>query len=671
MNATDSAPDDDETLWELTTSTFEHVNTTSPPPHPEAERVNATYREVWHKFFHEAREQSRAQIEALCRRPSRADHDTSLEDEILQRWRDEAEAGESKRARGFESDDAVMEEEEEREPQPAESYVTIRTERYPVLREHPMYEACAPSVRNMSFRAGDPADLASTELHFVPYADAQNPPFDSATYSEQFERVAWEWDLDDNPDVETIKAETLRRLHFGQKLDFETIDATGILTTSTPLRKSNEDGLLWYLAQRDPVPWFKNLEHNHPKLPATTYKASHPKELFINSASVFCSNLNCVMAMCPTHPAPNPPRPFPKATKTAFDLRCIVTESCGKHCISTVSDQDRESVPPRVWTESDIKDLETILMIEPDALPCHLAVLCRKTCWEAYEERCRILPDAAIFPDSNPPESAPKPKFSFRDSVNETLKYSLPPGPCQHEGPCSIENRCTCWEAKFHCTRQCYCDSTTCHLQWKGCECYGPCGDACVCKAAGRECDINVCACPKYSESGRFCDNMDIQRGHSTPLEVKVGMYGLGAFAMEDIRKGTYIGEYVGELSADVEDTRGEIRDHVGLNYLFEMNDADAPRSLTSDSARVGNETRYINHPASPRGKNGKNVAARLFLVNGDFRMGIWSTKVILKGEELFLDYGKKYFKYFREQEQGRHGHAEAKTQKRRRRKNW
>jgi hypothetical protein len=45
-----------------------------------------------------------------------------------------------------------------------------------------------------------------------------------------------------------------------------------------------------------------------------------------------------------------------------------------------------------------------------------------------------------------------------------------------------------------------------------------------------------------------ICENSDIQRGLPAQLEIKRGKFGLGAFAVNGIRGGTFIGEYVGEL---------------------------------------------------------------------------------------------------------------------------
>lgn len=34
------------------------------------------------------------------------------------------------------------------------------------------------------------------------------------------------------------------------------------------------------------------------------------------------------------------------------------------------------------WSQKDFNDLETILSLTPDLIPCDLSVICRKTCRE-------------------------------------------------------------------------------------------------------------------------------------------------------------------------------------------------------------------------------------------------------------------------------------------------
>lgn len=98
---------------------------------------------------------------------------------------------------------------------------------------------------------------------------------------------------------------------------------------------------------------------------------------------------------------------------------------------------------------------------------------------------------------------------------------------------------------------------------------------------------------------------------------------GLGLFAGEDLKKGAFVIEYVGEIL-----TRKESNERGG-KYLFETSD----NRIIDGSAR-SNTARYINHSCTPN-------------CEVDIRRGhvlIFTTRAIKEGEELLYDYGEEYF---------------------------
>ncbi|THH20312.1 hypothetical protein EW146_g1017 [Bondarzewia mesenterica] len=130
-----------------------------------------------------------------------------------------------------------------------------------------------------------------------------------------------------------------------------------------------------------------------------------------------------------------------------------------------------------------------------------------------------------------------------------------------------------------------------------------------------------------------------MQRGDQVGIDIKRSTRGLGAFANRTIAKGDYIGEYIGELYTIDDVPRDDENRHRGLNYTFGI---DVENGYFIDGMRVGNETRYLNHPEKEKSANAE---AQILLVNGDQRIGIFASHLTREGKELTLDYGEGYWK--------------------------
>ncbi|KAH9059794.1 hypothetical protein EDB87DRAFT_1809770 [Lactarius vividus] len=567
-------------------------------------------------------------------------------------------------------------------------YETVHLEPPTDCTPHPRYESCTPALQSIVFRLGSAAGEELTILPFVPYAD--DPTFDAKAYLGMHKRFAWE-ELGD-PDVEVIQFEALRRLFSGNRLSLDEIDATGVLP---PLRLSNREGLIYSMTQRDELFWPGMMADFPIDTDGMEQRRIDPRahepdidDLRGRLKSIFpyfCAHPGCIQAYCPRHAWDFPPVPpiLPRVTSDDYPEG----ESCGSMCFREIDDTFGEDSVE--WMESDVDDLQCILEVIPDTLPCGLAILVRKPCREVYIQRQRLIPDDKVYPESAQALSSDKIAYVDEKEKSYNFENYLAPGPCSHNGPCDQNNPgCTCTEESVHCSRNCRCD-LTCQRRWKGCRCTPKrtwamprsqtCFEMrCPCRKKGWECDPSICECdnltfvrskkkwPKnekplprlIASSKRFyCQNSDIQRGLIADIEIKRGTYGLGAFAAKEILENQFIGEYVGELIPSDLDNREPLRDHVDLNYNFGYNP-----SFYLDSARVGNETRYINHGTGGKKGTANSVgesvqlnvnSSRLLsliyilarLVFGEQRVGLWASRYIKKGEEILFNYGDNYWK--------------------------
>ncbi|KAK8954789.1 Histone-lysine N-methyltransferase EZ1 [Platanthera zijinensis] len=219
--------------------------------------------------------------------------------------------------------------------------------------------------------------------------------------------------------------------------------------------------------------------------------------------------------------------------------------------------------------------------------------------------------------------------------------------PCRQYNPCGCQSacgkQCPCLLNGTCCEKYCGCPKV-CKNRFRGCHCAkSQCRSRqCPCFAADRECDPDVCrncwvGCGDGSFGGPVqlgdnyeCRNMKLLlKQQQRVLLGRSDVSGWGAFLKNSVGKHEYLGEYTGELISHREaDKRGKIYDRENSSFLFNLND-----QFVLDAYRKGDKLKFANHSPDP------NCYAKVIMVAGDHRVGIFAKERIGAGEELFYDY--------------------------------
>jgi len=132
------------------------------------------------------------------------------------------------------------------------------------------------------------------------------------------------------------------------------------------------------------------------------------------------------------------------------------------------------------------------------------------------------------------------------------------------------------------------------------------------------------------------CYNRVLQHGITARLQVfrAYGM-GWGVRAAQEIPKGSFVCEYIGEI---ISDSEAETRED---SYLFDLESRDGD-TYCIDAHRYRNVTGLINHLCTPN-----LTPVKVFTNHQDLRfphIAMFANRDIKKGEELGFDYGEKFW---------------------------
>ena len=152
------------------------------------------------------------------------------------------------------------------------------------------------------------------------------------------------------------------------------------------------------------------------------------------------------------------------------------------------------------------------------------------------------------------------------------------------------------------------------------------CGPRCLNRMICTECEVKSCPVGTLCRNRRF-QKQENKLVYPMPTDIK----GWGLFALNNIQKGDFIIQYLGEifsLTSQIGIIRRTEYSGSTCTYLMKL----SPKEVI-DPTKKGNVARFINHSCDP------NCVTQKWNVMGEVFVGIFAKKDIKKDEELSFDY--------------------------------
>ncbi|KMZ64430.1 Histone-lysine N-methyltransferase [Zostera marina] len=142
-------------------------------------------------------------------------------------------------------------------------------------------------------------------------------------------------------------------------------------------------------------------------------------------------------------------------------------------------------------------------------------------------------------------------------------------------------------------------------------------------------------SCSKDCQCSDLCTNRPFRKDKKIKV-VKTHFCGWGVVAMENISKGDFIIEYIGEVidDAQCEKRLWDMKYRGDQNFYM----CEIGKDFTIDATFKGNVSRFLNHSCDP------NCKLEKWNVEGETRVGVFASRSIAAGEPLIYDYRFEHF---------------------------